>query len=114
MESMSDDERTSMRQKWRSEYDDMSEEDKATVRKRRSESRGGDREAMRERWNAMSDDERTAAKERRRDRGGERQARWDSMSDEERATAREKRGQHKGQSGDGRQHHGGERGKKPE
>ena len=115
MKSMSDDERTAMRDKWRSEFDGMSDEDKQAMRKRRDANRGDggrDRAAMRERWETMSEEERAQAKDRRKAKGEKRRERWDSMSDEERAAARDKRGQQKGQRGERRQQ--GERGQKPQ
>jgi hypothetical protein len=105
MESMSDDERTAMREKWRSEFDNLPEEEKQAMRDKRAERRGAegggrDREAMRERRESMSEEERTAAREKRRASQEQRRERWDSMSDEERAAAREKYGQRKGPRGD--------------
>jgi hypothetical protein len=113
MESMSDDERNAMREKWRSEYDQLPEDQKTAIREQRAanrdgKSRGRDREAMKQRWDSMSEEERAAAKDKRRARDDERRARWESMSEEERAAAREKRGGHKGQrqNGQGKDHAG--------
>jgi len=109
IESMSEDERSAMRDKWRAEYDQLSDEQKAAIRGQRSgnrngKGRGGDREAMQQRWDSMSEEERTAARDKFRANGEKRRAHWESMSEEERAAAREKRGAGKGQR------HGGQRG----
>ena len=112
MESMLNDERTAMREKWRTEFDGMSDEEKQAIRQKRSANRGDggrDRTAMRERWESMSDEERAQAKERRAAQGEKRRERWESMSDEERAAAREKRGEQKDQRGQR-----GERAEKPQ
>ena len=111
IESMSDDERTAMRDKWRAEYDQLSDEQKEAIRGQRAgnrggKGRGGDREAMQQRWDSMSEEERTAARDKFRANGEKRRAQWDSMSEEERAAAREKRGAGKGQR------QGGQRGGK--
>jgi hypothetical protein len=120
IESMSEDERSAMRGKWRAEYDQLSDEQKEAVRGQRSghrdrNGRGGDREAMRQRWDSMSEEERSAAKDKFRASGEKRRAQWDSMSEEERAAAREKRGtgkrqrqggQHGDKSGAGKPHSG--------
>jgi len=102
MESMSADERTAMRDKWRAEFEQMSEEQKAAIREQRqgnrgAKKRGRDREAMLQRWESMSEEERTAARAEYRANGEKRRAKWDSMSEEERAAVREKRGEYKGQ-----------------
>ena len=101
MDSMSEDERSAMRDKWRGEFDGLSDEDKDALRQKNREQRGGregsrDREAMRERWNSMSEEERTVATERRKAQSAERKAKWDGMSDEQKAAAREQRGKGKG------------------
>jgi len=108
IESMSDDERTAMREKWRAEYENLPEEEKMAIREQRAANQKGraggrDREAMRQRWDAMSEEERAAAKERRNAQNEKRRAQWESMSEEERAAARAKRGEQKGQR-QGRQH----------
>jgi len=113
MESMSDDERAAMREKWRGEMQNMSEEERQAVREKRGAAagQGGQRrnkEAMRERWESMSEEERAAAKEKRATRKQERKARWDAMSEEERTAAREKRQQRKGK-GHGKGKHGKKR-----
>jgi len=102
IESMSEDERAAMRDKWRSEYDQLPDEQKAAIQKQRKgnrdgQGRGRDRKAMQQRWDSMSEEERNAAREKSRANGEKRRAQWDSMSDEERAAAREKRGGQKGQ-----------------
>ena len=102
MESMSDDERTAMRGKWRAEYENLPEEEKQAIREKRAanqsgRNRGRDHEAMRQRWDSMSEEERAAAKERRQGQTEKRRAQWVSMSEEERAVAREQRGDRKGQ-----------------
>jgi len=102
MESMSDDERTAMREKWSAEYENLPEEEKKAIRENRAanqsgRNRGRDREAMRQRWDSMSEVERAAAKERRQGQTEKRRAQWESMSEEERAAAREQRGDRKGQ-----------------
>jgi hypothetical protein len=107
IESMSEDERTAMRSKWRAEFDALPEEQKAAIREQRAgnrggerrgrEGQGGDREAMQSRWDSMSEEERAAMTERRRANKEKRRAEWDAMSEEERAAAREQRGGQKGQ-----------------
>ena len=104
MESMSDDERTAMRQKWHDEMQNMSEEERQAIRDKRGAAAGQggqrrDKEARRERWESMSEEERDAAKEQRTARKEERKARWDAMSEEERAAARDKMQQRKGKGG---------------
>ena len=111
MESMSPDERAAMQEKWRGEFENLSEEEKQVMRQQRSAARGDrernrDRDAMRERWESMSDEERAAMKERRKAKEVERRARWEAMSEEERAAAREKRAQHKGDRGQQQRKHG--------
>lgn len=111
MQSMSDDERSAMREKWRNEMQNMSEEERQAIRDKRGAAAGAagkrrDRGAMRERWESMSEEERAAAKEQRTARKAQRKARWDAMSEEERAAAREKRQQHKG---NGKRHSKGDR-----
>jgi hypothetical protein len=114
IESMSDDERSAMREKWRAEFEQLPEEQKAAIREQRqkqgaggnrSRGRNGDREAMRQRWESMSEEERAVAKEKFRANEQERRAKRESMSEEERAAMREKRGEHKGQP-QGAQHKG--------
>ncbi|NCF72727.1 MAG: hypothetical protein GWP67_04385 [Gammaproteobacteria bacterium] len=100
MESMSDDERTAMREKWREEYENLPEEEKRAIREQRAASqdgRGRDREAMRQRWDSMSEEERAATKDRYQEQKERRREQWESMSDEERAAARASRGERKGQ-----------------
>ena len=102
IESMSDDERSAMRDKWRAEFEQLPEEQKAAIREQRQAKGGGgnrgrDREAMRQRWETMSEEERAAAKEKYRANGENRRANWESMSEEERAAMREQRGKHEGQ-----------------
>jgi hypothetical protein len=117
MESMSDDERNAMREKWRAEYDQLPEDQKMAMREQRAANRDGsgrDREAMKQRWDAMSEEERAAAKDRRRAQDDKRRQRWESMSEEERAAMREKRGGHKGQRQNGqRKDHAGRGDAKP-
>ncbi len=108
LQSMSDDERSTMMEKWRAEFDSLPEEEQQALRAERADQRGTregkrDREAMRQRWDSMSDEERATAKERYQARSAERRQRLESMSDEERAAAREKRGERKGSKGQ-RQH----------
>ena len=114
IESMSDDERSAMREKWRAEFEQLPDEQKAAIREQRQKQgaggnrgrgRNGDREAMRQRWESMSEEERAVAKEKFRANEQERRAKWESMSEEERAAMREKRGEHKGQP-QGGQHKG--------
>jgi hypothetical protein len=93
IEAMSEDERSAMRDKWRAEFEQLPEEQKAAIREQRQANGGGgnrDRKEMRQRWESMSEEEQAAAREKRR-------ANWESMSEEERAAYREKRGGHKGQ-----------------
>jgi hypothetical protein len=102
MESMSDDERNAMREKWRAEFEQLPEDQKMAIREQRAANRNGknrgrDREAMKQRWDAMSEEERAAAKERRRAQSDKRREQWESMSEEERAAMREQRGGYKGQ-----------------
>jgi hypothetical protein len=102
MESMSEDERTAMREKWRAEYESLPDDQKKAIREkgaanRDGRNRGRDREAMKQRWDAMSEEERTAMKDQRRAKEAERRAQWQAMSEEERAAARESRGERKGQ-----------------
>jgi hypothetical protein len=102
IESMSEDERSAMRSKWRAEFDQLPEEQKAAIRAQRGgnrdgKGRGGDREAMQNRMDSMSEEERAAMTERRRANQEKRKAQWDAMSEEERAAARENRGGQKGQ-----------------
>jgi colicin import membrane protein len=113
MESMSDDERNAMREKWRAEYEQLPEDQKMAIREQRAANRGGknrgrDREAMKQRWDSMSEEERAAAKERRRAQSDKRREQWESMSEEERAAMREQRGGHNGQrqSGQHKDHAG--------
>jgi hypothetical protein len=101
IESMSEDERAAMRDKWRAEYEQLPDEQKAAIRAQRQggrdgQNRGRDRQAMQQRWDSMSEEERTAAKEKVRAKSEQRRAKWDAMSEEERAAAREKRGGQKG------------------
>ena len=113
IESMSEDERTAMRSKWRAEFDALPDEQRAVIREQRAGNRGaegrggkgqrGDREAMQSRWDSMSEEERAAMTERRRANKEKRRADWGAMSEEERAAAREQRGGQKGQR-KGRQH----------
>jgi hypothetical protein len=102
IESMSEDERSAMRSKWRAEFDQLPEEQQAAIRAQRGgnrdgKGRGGDREAMQKRWNSMSEEERAAMTERRRANQEKRRVKWDAMSEEERAAARENHGGQKGQ-----------------
>jgi len=99
MESMSEEERTTKREQWRSEFDALPEEEKQAIRKQRAERQTRDREAIRERLDSMSDEERAAAKDRRRAREDERRKRWDAMSDEEKAAARARRDEQRGERG---------------
>jgi hypothetical protein len=114
IESMSDDERAAMQEKWRAEFEQLPDEQKAAIREQRqtqgaggSGGRGhdGDRDAMRQRWESMSEEERAVAKEKFRANKEKRRAKWESMSEEERAAMREKRGEHKGKP-QGGQHKG--------
>jgi hypothetical protein len=102
IESMSEDERSAMRSKWRAEFEQLPEEQKAAIRAQRGgnrdgKGRTGDREAMQQRWDAMSEEERTEMAERRRANQEKRRAEWDAMSEEERAAVRENRGKKNGQ-----------------
>jgi len=104
IESMSDDERTAMQSKWRAEFEQLPEEEKAAIREQRGKNRDGkgrDREAMQKRWDAMSEEERAAMTERRHAYQQKRRAEWDAMSEDERAAAREQRAEHKGQKNRG-------------
>ena len=56
-QSMSDEERSAMRDKWRDEYENLPEEEKQAIREER-------RQARRERRESMSDQERAAAREK--------------------------------------------------
>ena len=103
-----------MREKWRAEFEQLPDEQKAAIREQRQKQgaggnrgrgRNGDREAMRQRWESMSEEERAVAKEKFRANEQERRAKWESMSEEERAAMREKRGEHKGKP-QGGQHKG--------
>lgn len=111
MESMSEEERTAMREQWRAEFDALPDAEKEAIRSQRAAQRDGrdrnrDREAMRQRWESMSDEERAVAKERRLARDAERRARWESMSDEEKAAARARRGEQSGGGHGGKQRQG--------
>jgi hypothetical protein len=102
IESMSEDERSAMQDKWRSEYEQLPEEQKAAIQKQRQPKSGGgnrgrDREAMRQRWESMSEEERAAARDNFRANGENRRGNRESMSEEERAAMRAQRGEHKGQ-----------------
>jgi hypothetical protein len=100
IEAMSDDERTAMRDKWRAEFEQLPEEQKATILEQRRAKGGGgnrDRDAMRQRWESMSEEDRATAREKFRANGDRRRGNRQSMSEEERAAMREKRGEHKGQ-----------------
>ena len=93
MQSMSEDERKAMREKWRAEMDQMTDEERRAFREEMAANRpdrGQRQHAMRERWSSMSDEERAAAREQRAARKQQRRAKWDAMSEEERAAAREK------------------------
>ena len=110
IESMSDDERSAMRDRWRAEFEQLPEEQKAAIREQRQAKGGGgnrgrDREAMRQRWESMSEEDRAAAKEKFRAKEEKRRANFEAMSEEERAAYRAKRGEHKGQR-QGGQHKG--------
>jgi len=98
MESMSPQERQQMRNKWREELQSMPEEERKAINKNMAADRPGgkrNREAMRQRWEAMSDEERAAAREKKAQRKQQRREKWESMSDEERAAARQKRADRK-------------------
>lgn len=70
MESMSDEERTAMREKWHAEYENLTDEEKQALRKERGANREARRAEMRERWASMSEEERAAAREKRHDKKG--------------------------------------------
>jgi hypothetical protein len=101
MQSMSPDERSAMREKWRAELDAMPEEERQAMRESMAANRpegARSRDARRERWESMSEEERADARRMREERMLQRREKWESMSDEERAAAREKKGN--------RMHHG--------
>jgi hypothetical protein len=117
-ESMSEDERTAMSGKWRTEFDSLPDEQKQAIRDQRAREFGGrsrnrDRAAMQDRWETMSEQERVVARERRQEMKQRRNERWESMSEDERAAAREHfRGQ-KEKGGGRRQHDGADPGEQP-
>lgn len=84
MESMSQDERAAMREKWRAERAAMSDEERAAMKQER-----------REKWEAMSEEERDAMRAKRQEGKAKRREKWESMSEEERAAARERMPKHK-------------------
>ncbi len=69
LESMSDDERNAMREKWRNEVENMSEEERQAMREKRRAKGEKNREHARERWQSMSEEERAVAREKRKEKG---------------------------------------------
>ena len=98
MQSMSEDERAAMKQKWRAEYAALPAAEQQAMRDQRranGDRRGKDREAMREQMASLSPEERETAKTEMRAKKDakreERRARWDAMSEEERAAVVDRR-----------------------
>lgn len=102
MQSMSPDERSAMRDRWRAELEAMPEDERRAFRESMAANRpegARNRDARRERWESMSDEERSDARRMREERMLQRREKWESMSDEERAAARDEKGHrmHRGQ-----------------
>ena len=82
-ESLSDDERASLREQLRAQRDAMSDEERAALREKRRARRD-------EHWQTMSADERAAAREKMRDARQRRRAAWEAMPEAEREAQRER------------------------
>jgi hypothetical protein len=105
---MSAEERQAAKQARREQWENMSEEERATARAQRKEHMAKRRAANRERFENMSEEEREAMRARRQNMSEEDRAamreRWANMSDEERQEMRERRREHTGADGMRRKH----------
>lgn len=98
MQSMSPEERSAMRGKWREEVAAMPEEERRAMRERMRAVRpdqARNRDEMRKRRESMSDEERAAARQQREQRMQERRQKWDSMSEQEREAMRQRFREHR-------------------
>ena len=105
MDSMSPDERAAMREKWRSEREGLSDEERMALRERmvanQPEGAGKKRKdrhvQRREQWASMSEEERAAKRAAHAEKKAQRREQWESMSEEERAAKRAARAEKKAQ-----------------